>query len=78
MARYGRDRNRTKTDLTHALRHPTRVRILEEIARERGLPLSVEALTDALTKTPGFEHTTLGEINYHRARLLDAELLLAE
>jgi DNA-binding transcriptional ArsR family regulator len=75
MTLYGRDRNRMKTDTTHALRHPTRLRILEVSARERGRPLSVERLTEALVKTPGFEHVKPDTVNYHRARLLAVELL---
>jgi DNA-binding transcriptional ArsR family regulator len=75
MPPFGSDRNRIETDRRHALRHPTRIKILEVTAHERGRPLSVDELTAALVKTPGFEHTTHGEVNYHRARLLDAELL---
>ena len=70
-----RDLERLKADLTHAISHPTRLRILEVTAHERGRPLSVEALTNALVQTPGFEHTTMDKVNYHRARLLTAELL---
>ena len=79
MTLFGGDRNRITTDETKALHHPTRLRILEIHAygRWRRL-LSVEALTEALVSTPGFEHTKPDEVNYHRARLLDAELLPAE
>ena len=73
-----RNGNRIKADTTQALRHPTRLRILEVVAHERGRSISVQGLTEALGKTPGFEHVKPGEVNYHRARLLDAELLPVE
>jgi DNA-binding transcriptional ArsR family regulator len=75
MAGFRRNRNRRKTDTTAALRHPLRLRILEVTARERGRSLSVEALTTALIRTPGFENVTPSQINYHRTRLQAAELL---
>lgn len=76
MGLFGRGRNRITNDETDALRHPTRLRILEIHAHDRWRRLiSAEALTEALVKTPGFEHTTPDQVNYHRARLLDAELL---
>lgn len=78
MELFGRDRNRIQTDRTRALGHPTRLRILEVIARERVPSLSVETLTEALVATPGFEHVSAGEVNYHRARLQAAELLPTE
>lgn len=72
------DKNYFFNRLTHALRHPLRLRILEVTAHERGRPLSVEALTATLIRTPGYEHTTQSEVNYHRACLQDAQLLPAE
>lgn len=78
MELFGRDRNRIKTDQTRALGHPTRLRILEVIARERVSLLSVEELTQTLAATPGYEHVKPGEVNYHRARLQAAELLPAK
>lgn len=78
MPRFGRDRNRIHADETHALAHPLRLRILELFARDRGRSLSVEALTADLTQTPDFQHVREDTVNYHRARLLDAELLPAE
>jgi DNA-binding transcriptional ArsR family regulator len=78
MELFGRDRNRITTDETEALHHPIRLRILEIHGHGHWRRLlSVEALTEALVKTPGFEHTTPAQVNYHRARLLDAELLPA-
>jgi DNA-binding transcriptional ArsR family regulator len=68
---------RLSRDQTHALNHPLRVRILEVIAHERGRPLSVEALTKTLVKTPGFEHLKPSTVNYHRACLQEARLLPA-
>jgi hypothetical protein len=72
MPRFDRDQ-------THAISHPLRLRILEMHAHERWQrPISVEALAKTLVKTPGFEHVKPGEVNYHRVRLLDAELLPVE
>jgi len=78
MPRFGRDRNRIHADETHALSHPLRLRILELFARDRDRSLSVAALTADLAKTPDFEHVKEGEVNYHRACLLDVNLLPAE
>jgi DNA-binding transcriptional ArsR family regulator len=78
MELFGRDRNRIKADQTRALSHPTRVRILEVVACKRCESTSVEALTEALAKTPGFEDIKMSEVNYHRARLVAAKLLPAE
>jgi hypothetical protein len=78
MPLFGSDRNRIKADQTQALSHPTRLRILEVIARQRVRLLSVEALTETLVTTPGFEHVKPDQVNYHRARLLAADLLPAE
>lgn len=60
-----------------ALDHPLRLRILEMYHRDRGRSLSVESLTADLTSTPGFEGIDVARVNYHRARLQDAELLPA-
>ena len=78
MPRFGRDRNRIHADETHALSHPLRLRILELFARDRDRSLSVEALTADLARTPEFGHVNEREVSYHRARLLDAELLPTE
>ncbi len=75
MSCSDRDLERRKAELTHALSYPTRLRILEVFAHGRGRPLSVEALTGALTKTPGFEHITAAKVHYHRALLADAGLI---
>lgn len=71
-------RNKFSSRQTHAISHPIRLRILELFIgppSKRDQTISVEALTDALTETPGFEHTTAAEVNYHRACLADAELI---
>jgi hypothetical protein len=78
MPRFGRDQNRIHADEIHALSHPLRLRILELFARDRRRSLSVEALTVDLAKTPDFEYVKEDEVNYHRARLLDVELLPVE
>lgn len=77
MPLFGRNRNRIEADRTQALSHPLRLRIMEMHEREPGRSLSVEALTVDLARTPGYEHVKASEVNYHRARLLDAELLPA-
>ncbi len=78
MPRFGRDHNRIHANETNALSHPLRLRMLELFARDRDRSLSVEALTADLARTPDFEHVEEREVNYHRARLLDTELLPAE
>lgn len=72
---FGRDRNRLTTDETHAISHPTRLRILEMFTRERGRPMDVDTLAADLVTTPGYEHVKPSEVNYHRARLMEAKLL---
>ena len=78
MPLFERDRNRIHADETHALSHPLRLRILEMFARDRSRSLSVEALTADLTRTPDFQHVEENQVNYHRARLLDVDLLPTE
>jgi DNA-binding transcriptional ArsR family regulator len=75
MPLFGRNRNRIKADQTQALSHPLRLRIMEMHLREPDRSLSVESLTADLARTPGYEHVKPSEVSYHRARLLDAELL---
>lgn len=60
---------------THALSHPLRLRIMEIHQREKGRLTSVNVLTTILLTTPGCEHVTKSQVNYHRNRLLDAGLL---
>jgi DNA-binding transcriptional ArsR family regulator len=69
-------RREPSEELTHALSHPLRLRILEISAHERGRTLSVASLTGALTATREYEHVTAGQVNYHRTRLLNAGLIL--
>lgn len=78
MRCFGRGRKGIKADQLRALRHPTRIRILEVVAHEKGKRLSVEELTEALVRTPGFEHVEPSTVTYHCARLLDAKLLPAK
>jgi hypothetical protein len=51
---------------------------LKLAAREGNRCLSVKELTADLAKTPGWEHVTASEVNYHRSCLLEAELLPAK
>lgn len=62
---------------TEALNHPLRLRILEMHKRARGGPLSIQTLTALLAQTEDYRHVSAAEVSYHRARLLDADLLSA-
>ena len=61
--------------ITHALSHPLRVRILEMHIRMKTRPLSVETMTSVLAQTREYSDVKQAEVKYHRDRLLDAELL---
>jgi DNA-binding transcriptional ArsR family regulator len=75
---FGRDcKRRREEEVTRALNHPLRLRILEMHKRERGRSLSVESLTADLTRIPEYEDVSAAEVKYHRDRLQDAELLPA-
>lgn len=63
--------------ITHALNHPLRLRILEIHRRMKSRPLSVKTLTLALAQTPEYEHVRAAEVKYHRDCLIDADLLSA-
>jgi DNA-binding transcriptional ArsR family regulator len=78
MPLFGQGRNPIEADQAQALSHPLRLRILEMHKRERGRVLSVETLTATLATTRGYEHVKPSTVSYHRARLLQAELLPAE
>lgn len=75
MRFLGRDTHGLDAKQTHAISHPTRLRILEVFTREKGRLTSVKVLTTILATTPGFEYVTAGQVKYHRAYLQDALLL---
>lgn len=72
---HRKDSERREVEITRAIDHPLRLRILEIHKRGRGLDLSVETLTTALAQTQEYKGVTAAEVKYHRDRLLDAELL---
>jgi len=73
MPLYRRDRNRIHTDLAHALAHPIRLRMLELFTRDPARPLTASTFFPDLDGE--FDDLTLPQVNYHLARLQDAELL---
>jgi DNA-binding transcriptional ArsR family regulator len=66
---------RSETELTRALNHPCRLRILEMHKRERGRCFTAEGLTAALVQTREYRDVTAPTVSYHLARLRDARLL---
>lgn len=77
MASNGRDGNRIKGDLAHALEHPVRIGILSLFTQDRNRSLTAaDLLADLMAEDPGtFGKFHVGQVAYHRARLQDAELL---
>jgi hypothetical protein len=68
-------RDRLAKSQTHALNHPLRLRILEMDKRARGRPLQVETLMAVLAETREYKNAKAAEVQYHRDRLVDADLL---
>lgn len=75
MTQSQRDQCRLWDAQKKALNHPMRVRILELHKRAQGRALSVELLTEALAQTQEYGSVRQAEVNYHCARLQDAELI---
>jgi DNA-binding transcriptional ArsR family regulator len=73
--RESRRRDRDTRELTRALNHPCRLRILEMHQRARGRPLSVKLLTAGLAQTREYRDVTAATVSYHLTRLRDAQLL---
>jgi hypothetical protein len=69
------DRQRRENELTQALNHPLRLRILEMHKRMKSRSLSVTTVTVVLADSPEYGHVKAAEVEYHRDRLLDAKLL---
>lgn len=74
MPRCRRRRDRL-AQITHALNHPLRLRILEMHKRVKSQPLTVETMLAVLAETREYGHVKAAEVRYHHARLQDAELL---
>jgi hypothetical protein len=68
-------RDRQTRELTGAIDHPCRLRLLEMHKRVRGRPLSIETLTVLLGQTREFRDVTAATVAYHLNRLRDAQLL---
>lgn len=71
----GTDRQRRESQLTWAISHPLRLRILEMHKRMKSRPLSVETLTLVLAQTREYEGIKTAGVKYHWDRLADADLL---
>jgi len=78
MPLFGPNRDRLDLDQAQALNHQIRLRIVEMHECNPGRLLSVKSLTADLRSTPGYEHVQARDVNYHRARLIDADLLPVE
>jgi DNA-binding transcriptional ArsR family regulator len=63
------------TELTRAINHPCRLRILEIHKQERGRSVSVGFLTSALAQTREYRDVTAATVSYHLSRLRDAHPL---
>lgn len=77
MPLFGRDYGRIETDQKRALAHPVRFHIWSLFTRDTDRPLTAEALHADLLGEREFRHVTVSQVNYHVARLRDAELLPA-
>ncbi len=74
-AMFGKGHQRREAEITRALNHPLRLRILEMHKRMQGESLSVQVLTAALGETREYKGIKAAEVKYHRDRLVAAELL---
>jgi len=72
------NRDHLDIDQERALSDQLRLRIVGIHLCSPGRLLSVKSLTADLRSTPGYEHIKPSEVNYHRARLIDADLLPVE
>jgi len=70
-----RRRHDRLAQITHALNHPLRLRILEMHRRVKSQALTVETMLAVLSETREYGHVKAAEVRYHHARLQDAELL---
>jgi len=75
VALFGRNRGRTETDQKRALAHPVRFRIWSLFTEDTDRPLTAGALHADLVEESKFRHITVSQVNYHVARLKDAQLL---
>ena len=75
MALFGRDRGRIETDQKRALAHPVRFRIWSLFSEDTDRPLTSAALHADLIEERKFRDLTVSQVDYHVARLKDAQLL---
>ncbi|HST68118.1 MAG TPA: hypothetical protein VLI94_00490 [Solirubrobacterales bacterium] len=75
MPLFGRDRRGIETDQKRALAHPVRLHIWFLFTRDTDRPLTAAALHADLAKERKFGAVTVSQVNYHVARLKDAQLL---
>jgi hypothetical protein len=75
VALFGRDRGRIETDQKRALAHPVRFRIWSLFTEDTDRPLTAGALHADLIEERKFRDVTVSQVNYHVARLKDAQLL---
>jgi len=68
-------RERQTVELTRAINHPCRLRLLEMHQRGKSRPLSIETLTSLLGQTREFRDVKAATVSYHLNRLQDAQLL---
>jgi hypothetical protein len=68
-------RDRQTSELTRAIDHPCRLRLLEMHKRVKGQPLSIETLTALLAQTRDFRDVKAATVSYHLNRLRDVQLL---
>ena len=74
---FGRERGRYNQRQIEALSHPVRLRIWSLFTDDPDRPLTVGALHADLTKEDEFRDVTVSQVNYHLARLKEAQLLPA-
>jgi hypothetical protein len=77
VALFGRDQGQIETDQRRALAHPVRVYILSLFTEDTDRPLTAEALHADLIEEREFRDVTVSQVNYHVARLKEAQLLPA-
>jgi hypothetical protein len=76
VAPFGSGRGQIETDQKRALAHPVRFCIWFLFTEDTDRPLTAEELHADLIKEREFREVTVSQVNYHVARLTDAQLLL--
>jgi hypothetical protein len=75
VALFERDRRHIETARRRALAHPVRLHIWALVTSDTDNPLTTKALHADLIKERKFRSVTVTQVNYHVARLKDAQLL---